>query len=195
MAIPQPMETTTASSSSSDEWDDHALISSKLGHMAIQLKGRTYLPTLRPVEHRDGVTKLKGLGGSIEIVQKMRAKFLPTTRNFHTQVVREHDVTRQAVRLTLQGLSPLSDAILSLRGYKDPEVQAEIDILLSHDRDTAWHWIQRWRLMASSKYVQYLQLQARLELSRRAHWGDDLAGRVELEKILMTMARGAYDFA
>ncbi|RMJ22585.1 hypothetical protein PHISP_06549 [Aspergillus sp. HF37] len=172
------METTTASSNGSDEWDDHAQISSKLGRTAIQLEGRTYLPTLHPVEHRDGITKLKGLGGNIEIVEKMRVEFLPTTQNFHTQVARQHDVTRQAVRLPLQGLSPLSDAILSLRGYKDPEVQAEIDILLGHDRDAAWHWIQLWTLMVTSKYVQYLQLQARLELSRRAHWPDYLAGRV-----------------
>jgi hypothetical protein len=49
----------------------------------------------------------------------------------------------------LQGISPLSEAILSRRSYLeaevDAEVQEEIKILLGEDRNNAWEWITDWR--------------------------------------------------
>lgn len=91
-------------------------------------------------------------------------------------------------------MSLLSDAVLCLRAYEDPAVQAELDILLGHDRDAAWQFVHLWRVRASSACILYLQIQARLELSHRAYWPDDLPGRAELEQLLTTIASGAYNF-
>ncbi|BAE59996.1 hypothetical protein BDV35DRAFT_406549, partial [Aspergillus flavus] len=82
-------------------------------------------------------------------------EFLNTSRRERRPV--DKDLTTGAMQqivtcpstIHLQGISPLSDAITAQRSYLDKEVQAEIDILLGHDRELAWKYIQQWRRAAS----------------------------------------------
>ncbi|QMW29976.1 hypothetical protein G4B84_005311 [Aspergillus flavus NRRL3357] len=76
-------------------------------------------------------------------------EFLNTSRRERRPV--DKDLTTGAMQqivtcpstIHLQGISPLSDAITAQRSYLDKEVQAEIDILLGHDRELAWKYIQQ----------------------------------------------------
>ena len=151
--------------------NDRTQISNHTGRTTIQFEGRIYLPSLRPLVHENGFMKAKGFHSHIDVLQNMRAGYRQRSSTFTTRVSRQYEASRQAVRLQLRGVSPLSDAVLCLRDYEDPAVQVEIDILLGHDRDAAWQLIHLWRVRGSK--ASFVVLAKGMRLSD-CHFGSGL---------------------
>ncbi|EEP81792.1 predicted protein [Uncinocarpus reesii 1704] len=62
------------------------------------------------------------------------------------------------VAMSMRGISPRAEAVLLPQQHTDPEVQADIDLLLGEDRGAAWQFIVQWRAAA----IEQLKLQYKL---------------------------------
>ncbi|PKX98229.1 uncharacterized protein P174DRAFT_426551 [Aspergillus novofumigatus IBT 16806] len=105
-------------------------------------------PTLLPVPVIIELSK-GALSSKLEVVetlQKLRFERRPIPLDIREESLQEVKFIENAP--ILQGISPLSDAILGRRSYLDSEVQEEIKILLGEDRNKAWEWILDWRMAA-----------------------------------------------
>ncbi|GIJ83428.1 hypothetical protein Asppvi_002248 [Aspergillus pseudoviridinutans] len=105
-------------------------------------------PTLLPVHVILELSK-GALSSKLEVVetlQKLRLERQPIPLDIREESLQEVKFIENAP--ILQGISPLSDAILGRRSYLDSDVQEEIKILLGDDRHKAWEWILDWRRAA-----------------------------------------------
>ncbi|KAE8134923.1 hypothetical protein BDV38DRAFT_273142 [Aspergillus pseudotamarii] len=123
-------------------------------------------PTLLPVPVIMELSKgtLHSKPGVVQAIQKIRSEREPVPGDVR-------DLSPRAVTFvehspTIQGISPLTDAILCRRSYLEMEVQEEIKILLGEDRDVAWQWINDWRKAAYASVKLSYKLLMEVERTR-----------------------------
>ena len=168
VAVPQPLEIVVLEN---DQFQSHShdstMLSTEPGetrvrfiHNATRLQ-LTYRPSLAPVHHRDGTKKV--LIGGLEIYldefRESRRARIPCVLDIRSGLVDSNeDTVKSHLFMSLRGISPLADAILSQRPFENAELYAEMEILLGENRQEAWELILRWREMAKYHLTYHFKL-------------------------------------